>query len=1547
MRRALVTILLVSSVLAACGAPPKAPPPPGIIGGTLAVDGGDLTGAVVSIPGTLLAPDAGGHFQFSVVAGTYVVSASKAGYVTASQSVTVAAGKTVTVSLTLKKENHAPVLASFSANPSVLARGGTADLLAVATDDDGDALTYTFTAADDAWTLEPGASAGTATVQAPDTPNASTTVRVTVDDGKGGTATGSILLSTSANQAPLIAQVQAVPSAVAPGGTVAAQVEAADPDGDALTYAWSAPDGWTIAGSGASVTVTAPNAYGQTATLTVVVADPLGATATGTATLSTTGNDAPTISSLTALPNPLAPGGTATLAVTATDPDGDDLAYSWSAPDGWTVVGSGPSVQVTAPETYGQTATVSVTVDDQHGKTTSAQAVLETTANQPPIVSSLTATPPQVAPGGTATLEVSAADPDGDPLTYAWSAPDGWTLDGAGAKVTLTAPATFGTVGQVTVTVTDAGGASVSSKVVVSTETDGGPVVQSITATPPQTTKGGAIALAVTATSRENLPLTYAWTAPDGWTLAGTGADVTLTAPDQYGATGTVSVAVSDGELSASTSIVVGTVADRAPIIDSMTAQPPTVFRGQTSTVSVDASDPDGDVLTYAWTAPDGWTLAGTGADVTVTAPNDYDQTGTIMVTVSDGYGQTARGQVVLSTAANRDPIVQSLTATPVTVAPDGTVDVKAAATDPDGDDLAYAWTAPSGWTLTGTGAEVTLTAPAAYSQTGVVAVVVSDGHGGEATARTTVATSPNHAPVISSIVASPPAVEKGGTVKVDVLASDPDGDALAYAWTAPSGWTMTTSGAEAQLMAPSTPDVHGLVVVKVDDGHGGTAAGQVSVATLANQSPIIASLTATPPSVEKGGTIDLAAAASDPDGDALTYSWTPPAGWTLAGTGASVTVTAPDSYSASGEVQLTVSDGFGGTATSAIVVSTLANRPPQLSSLTATPPSVEKGGTIDLAAAASDADGDTLTYAWTVPAGWTLAGSGASVTVTAPSTYAAKGKAQLVVTDGYGGNVSGAVDMATNPDQAPVLSTITASPASVFRGGTIAVTATASDPDGDVLTYAWNPPAGWTISGAGSSITVTAPNSYGQSATLALTVSDGHLTAQGTVGLETQADRPPVFTSDPSSFRPTGGRVAQPYTAVAVDPDGDPVSYSLASGAPAGTSIGATSGVLAWHPTRAQEGPYSLDIDASDGILTAQQTISGTVGPFSMRAVGYAGNCENGLAVADFNGDGWPDVATFDSCNYQLRVRLNDGAGGLGDATTYGVGGAGNVCDQQVSAVDLNGDGHPDVVMNDSCGNRLLVFLNDGNGGFGAPLVLSSSVSCLQSFAVGNYSSGGHTDLLAFGACSNSLQLFTGDGSGNFTAQTAFPTGGSCGNAIVDAGDVNHDGHADIAWSDGCNNLVHVLLGDGSGGFSAGSTVSTGRCAGSLGFGDLDANGTQDMVVYAGCDRTLSTFLNDGSGNFTAKTSAAVPGSVGWMSSIVFGDFDGDGRLDVATSDQNQFEAAMVFFGDGTGHIDDGIELASPSPNDSTQSIAATDIDKDGQLDLVGDGWQGVTVLY
>ena len=285
------------------------------------------------------------------------------------------------------------------------------------------------------------------------------------------------------NEAPLIDFVAANPSTVAAGGTVSLFSSAHDPNpGDTLTYAWSATAGTFASTTERDTTWTAPLSTGiQTLTLTVTDSRGLASSALlvvnvlpegeGEAELSISFNSAPEVASIDAAPTQLVVGQPTSVSVTASDPDGDNLSYAWSASCAgtWTDASTSaarftPSL---APAEACNNCRLSVSVSDGRGGHNTGTVALCVISTPPinhlaPVILRSYRSSDTASPGQVLTYEVVASDPEGSALSFAWDSSVGTTgapaQVGTHSRVTWTAPACIrpGTTPTVTVTVTNA-----------------------------------------------------------------------------------------------------------------------------------------------------------------------------------------------------------------------------------------------------------------------------------------------------------------------------------------------------------------------------------------------------------------------------------------------------------------------------------------------------------------------------------------------------------------------------------------------------------------------------------------------------------------------------------------------------------------------------------------------------------------------------------------------------------------------------------------------------------------------------------------------------------------------------------------------------------------------------------------------------------------------------------------------------------------------------------------------------------------------------------
>ena len=281
-----------------------------------------------------------------------------------------------------------------------------------------------------------------------------------------------ILVQTmSADARPVIASLEATPERLLPRGMCQITCSVAGTDDGELNYGWSAEEG-TISGKGATVTWTAPNSSGSY-NVTVIVVNGKGAAATEYLTIEVKTNRSPTIASLTASEEWTLPLGSVDIVCDASDPNGDDLSYEWSASAG-SIAGTGNEVTWNAPQTVGL-YDITVVVRDAHGALDTRTLVVVVATEQPTVVGNLLITTDgyghcylkpyaggyYVGKEQMYDIECVVSDTSVG-LSYEWSCTSG-EFSGEGSTITWTAPATVQKV-TVTVIVSNIGGEEVAAK---------------------------------------------------------------------------------------------------------------------------------------------------------------------------------------------------------------------------------------------------------------------------------------------------------------------------------------------------------------------------------------------------------------------------------------------------------------------------------------------------------------------------------------------------------------------------------------------------------------------------------------------------------------------------------------------------------------------------------------------------------------------------------------------------------------------------------------------------------------------------------------------------------------------------------------------------------------------------------------------------------------------------------------------------------------------------------------------------------------------------
>jgi autotransporter-associated beta strand protein len=258
----------------------------------------------------------------------------------------------------------------------------------------------------------------------------------------------------------------------------------------------------------------------------------------------------------------------------------------------------------------------------------------------------------------------------------------------------------------------------------------------------------------------------------------------------------------------------------------------------------------------------------------------------------------------------------------------------------------------------------------------------------------------------------------------------------------------------------------------------------------------------------------------------------------------------------------------------------------------------------------------------------------------------------------------------------------------------------------------------------------------------------------------------------------------------------------------------------------------------------------------------------------------------------------------------------------QAPTLADVNGDGKRDLIVANSAGGSVSVFLGNGDGTFKPQQTFAAS-GTPASVATGDFNGDGKVDL-AFGGSSAGVLLGNGDGS--FQAQSTFAAG-TAPTALA-VGDVNGDGKADIAVVNKVDAALSVLLGNGDGTFSPRQTFATGVQPSALAFGDLNGDGAPDLVIANSGGGGIGVLLGNGSGVFQQQMTFAAGAN---PATLALGDLDLDGKLDVAVANAGA-NSVSVLLGSGNGALKPQQTFATSA---APQGIAIALLNGDRKPDL------------
>ncbi|WP_192822854.1 gliding motility-associated C-terminal domain-containing protein [Rufibacter sp. LB8] len=919
---------------------------------------------------------------------------------------------------------------------------------------------------------------------------------------------------------------------------------------EGIAYTWTLPAGWSIVSgqnsptievntstNAGNILVTASNGCGTSPAFAFAVAPNAGTPAITGA-----------LSGQTSVC-----GGTTSLVYAVNGVAG--ATYNWTVPTGWTIRSgqNTPSITVDAGTLDG-----TITVEGSNGCGTIARTLAVTI--QDPITETLSAIAGKQAPcSGEENLTYTVNAVTGA-TGYTWSVPFGWTIVSGSTSNAITVKA-GNSAGFIRVFASNSCGDTPAVELQVTPAAV--PVPAGILGNTTVCANAQQVQYAV---QNPVAGITYTWFVPGGWNIV-SGQGTAQVQVNAGTASGTIAVTATN-TCGTSAAATVAVAIGQAPVLASEIQGAATVCANATGlTYSMAASAA---AATYTWSVPAGWSIISGqgGTQITVQAGTTE---GDISVIASNGCGTSTK---VLAVKLNSAVVATPGAITGITTTCPGTNNLVYTVPAVNGA-TSYTWTVPAGWTLlAGQGsASVRVRAGTTGGQISVEAVSAC----ATSAASTLAVQVTGPAPALGAINGNT-AICIGGPQVYSVL---PVAGVTTYQWSLPTGWSFV-SGQGTNTVTVNTGTTGGTIrVISINACVNNPVPATLAVVvngTKPARPAAITPTTATPCASQTGLVYSIAAVPG-----ATEYVWSVPPGWAIVSGQGTTTLTATAGATA-GNIMVIARNSCGDSDSRTLTVTPTPNN---LQVGNVQGPDKPCGNNTLVTYTVMNVTGAS-SYAWTIPATWTLvSGAGTASVQVRPSQEA--GNVSVVVSNSCGSSLTRI--LAVTPSSiTPATPGAIAGPAVVC--GTTAGIRYEITPVAGATGYTWSVPTGWNIqSGQGTTVLVVQAGTSGQVSVMATTAcgSSAPSTLAVTVG-----DALGTITQIQNISSPCGGY----RFAVEAVPGATSYAWTL----PAGWQITAGQGTREIQVTGSGNVPVQLRVEARNSTCTtAPATL--TVQPITIAA--------------------------------------------------------------------------------------------------------------------------------------------------------------------------------------------------------------------------------------------------------------------------------------------------------------------------------------------------------